>query len=299
MKNMYLHRCLGLILISLGILCLIATQTHAETFTWVKDIYLNPLVGDNESIEVDVVGNQLYVANWEQNKYFRIDPFTGNLLSSFYLGSGLWIDNHGSEYNPTTGLILHANEAGGALAVDSFFATNTNGVVVQGPYPLAIPGSRNPEGLTVDPKTGRVWVSLESRGGGPDGIFQIDPDNGKVLNHIDVGPAWALGFNPNSGKLFFADQNGVIKEVAPDGTGLATVFDPNAGEIFGMAFTPTGDLVLLQFGTTTPPSRLLLFDSSNDADNVFTTQAVPEPGILILLGISMASIVGLRRWWKE
>jgi hypothetical protein len=26
---------------------------------------------------------------------------------------------------------------------------------------------------------------------------------------------------------------------------------------------------------------------------------VPEPGILILLGISMASIAGLRRWWKE
>jgi hypothetical protein len=27
--------------------------------------------------------------------------------------------------------------------------------------------------------------------------------------------------------------------------------------------------------------------------------AVPEPGILILLGISMASVVGLRRWWKD
>jgi hypothetical protein len=26
---------------------------------------------------------------------------------------------------------------------------------------------------------------------------------------------------------------------------------------------------------------------------------VPEPGILILLGISMGSVVGLRRWWKD
>ena len=26
---------------------------------------------------------------------------------------------------------------------------------------------------------------------------------------------------------------------------------------------------------------------------------VPEPGILILLGISMASIVGVKRWWKD
>ncbi len=29
------------------------------------------------------------------------------------------------------------------------------------------------------------------------------------------------------------------------------------------------------------------------------TAAVPEPGILILLGLSMMSVAGLRRWWKE
>ena len=29
------------------------------------------------------------------------------------------------------------------------------------------------------------------------------------------------------------------------------------------------------------------------------TWSVPEPGILILLGISMMSVVGLRRWWKD
>jgi len=27
--------------------------------------------------------------------------------------------------------------------------------------------------------------------------------------------------------------------------------------------------------------------------------SVPEPGILILLGISMASIIGFKKWWKE
>jgi hypothetical protein len=26
---------------------------------------------------------------------------------------------------------------------------------------------------------------------------------------------------------------------------------------------------------------------------------VPEPGILVLLGISMMSVVGLKRWWRE
>ena len=89
--------------------------------------------------------------------------------------------------------------------------------------------TNDPEGLTVDPKTGRVWVSLEPLGGGPDGIFEINPNNGTVINHLDVGPATALGFNPNSGKIFFADLEGVIKEVAPDGSGLATVFDSGFG----------------------------------------------------------------------
>jgi len=300
MKNMHQFRGLGLIFISLGILCLIATQTRAASYTSLKPIDLYPLVGDYGSIEVDVVGNELYVANYMQDKYFRIDPFTETLISSFSLGNGLTIDNHGSEYNPTTGLILHANDREGSpLNYDAFFATNTNGVVVKGPYPLSIPNSNDPEGLTVDPKTGRVWVSLESRGGGPTGIFEINPNNGTVIKHIDVGPAWALGFNPISGKLFFADDKGVIKEVAPDGTGLNTVSISSTGEIFGMAFTPTGDLVLLQFGITTPPSRLLIYDSSDDSDNVFTTTAVPEPGILILLGISMASLAGLKRWWKD
>ena len=34
-------------------------------------------------------------------------------------------------------------------------------------------------------------------------------------------------------------------------------------------------------------------------DMEITGTPVPEPGILILLGISMMSVAGLRRWWKE
>lgn len=262
-------------------LCLPA-QTQADTFTLVKTIDLLPLVGDDGSIEVDVVDNQLYVANWIQDKYFRIDPVTGNLLGSFSLSNGILMDNHGSDYNPATGTILHARDrdGGGPLGYDAFFETDTNGVLTKGPYPLFGPGyiTNDPEGLTIDPATGRVWVSLESGGGGPSGIFEINPNNGTVVSHLNVGPAFALGFNPKSGKLFFADQNGVIKEVAPDGSGQATVFDPGVGFIFGMAFTPTGDLVLLDFAAVNYgillPSQLLLYDSSYDADDVFTT-AIP------------------------
>jgi hypothetical protein len=38
-------------------------------------------------------------------------------------------------------------------------------------------------------------------------------------------------------------------------------------------------------------------DGSNTGVTGFAT--VPEPGILILLGISMMSVAGLKRWWKD
>jgi hypothetical protein len=272
----YVFKTLKLALLALAILCFLSPQTQAATYTLVKTIDLDPLVGNNQSIEVDVVGDELYVANWGQDLYYRIDPVTGTLLGSFSLGNGILIDNHGSEY--AGGSIFHASDddyGSSPLGSDLFFETDTDGVVLSGPYDLFGTGdnSEDPNGLTVDPVTGRIWVSTVT----PDGIHEINPSDGTILNHIDVGGAWALGFNPNSGKLFFADGSGVIKEVAPDGSGLATVFDPAVGQVLGMAFTSSGDLALLDFGSAIPPSRILLYDSSDDADNVFTTTLVPEP----------------------
>lgn len=176
----YLFGAFKLSLVTLGILCCLAATTFAATFTLVKTIDLNPLVGNDGSIEVDVVGDELYVANWMQDLYYRINPITETILGSFSLGSSINIDNHGSEYNPTTGRIIHASDDdyGGSFGFDAFFETNTTGVVVNGPYDLLGPGdnSEDPEGLTVDPSTGRVWVSMESSGGGPDGIFEINPN---------------------------------------------------------------------------------------------------------------------------
>ena len=101
------------------------------------------------------------------------------------------------------------------------------------------------------------------------------------MNHIDVGPAFALGFNPISETLFFSDGVGVIYEINPDGS-LSVAFNPGVGDIFGMAFTPTGDLALLDFAAVDHgiplPSRLLLYDSSSDTDNVFTTSVTPGFG---------------------
>jgi hypothetical protein len=109
----------------------------------------------------------------------------------------------------------------------------------------------------------------------PNGIYEINTADGTILNHIDVGGAFALGFNPISQKLYFADTFGIIYEISPDGSGPpATVFNPGFGLIFGMAFTPSGDLALLDFAPNVGfpgPSQILLYDSSDDADDVFTT----------------------------
>jgi len=298
----YAFKTLTLVLFTLTVLFFLPPRTHALTFSLVKTIDLNPLVGDNHSIEVDVVGNELFVANWFQDMYYRIDPVTGALLGSFSLSEGILMDNHGSEYNPITGSIFHASDddAGGPLGFDAFFETDINGVLLRGPYDLFGPGdnSEDPDGLTVDPLTGRVWVSAITS---PQDIFEINPNDGTALNQISIGGggAFALAFNPNSGNIFFATGSGVIKEVAPDGTGLATVFDPGVGHINGMAFTPSGDLALLDFGSSQPPSRILLYDSSYDVDNVFTTTPVPEPTTMLLIGTGLLGLMGLRRKFSK
>jgi hypothetical protein len=305
-----LFRALNLSLISLGVLLFLTIQSHAASFSLVKTIDLLPLVGDDGSIEVDIVGDELYVANWRQDRYYRIDPVTESVLGFFTLGSGIRIDNHGSEYNPATGRLLHArdDDAGGYPGFDAYFETDTAGVLLSGPYELfGADNSEDPEGLTVDPVTGRVWVSVLGVGG----IIEINPTDGTVINRIEQNfVAMALGFNPISRTIFFADAGDeVIKEIGMDGTGLTTVFNPGVGAIFGMAFTPTGDLVLLDFAAVDYgiplPSQLLLYDSSDDADNVFTTSipiiqvpfdikpgSCPNPINLKSKGIIPTAIVG-------
>ncbi len=279
-------------LILFGPLFGFSSISHATSFTLDRTIDLYPIVGSVENYEVDVVGNELYVQNWVFDRYFRIDIETSTLLGSFALSDGILMDNHGSDYNPVTGTIYHVSDdddQASTLAYDAFFQTDINGVVIDGTYDLFGPGdnSEDPEGLAVDPFTGRVWVSLHDE----PGIFEINPDNGEKLENIYAGVTRDLGFNPITGKLFFYSIDHIM-EIATDGTGPEMIFNPGTSPK-GMAFAPTGDLVL------TDGAQLYLYDSSDDSDNVFTTTTpVPEPTTIFLLSSGLIGLIGFRKYKK-
>ena len=64
----------------------------------------------------------------------------------------------------------------------------------------------------------------------------------------------------------------------------------------------TGYWEFLQAPNGISPANEFIIYSFNGPAEFYAENAgvtVPEPGILILLGISMASVVGLRRRWKD
>jgi len=98
---------------------------------------------------------------------------------------------------------------------------------------------------------------------------------------------------------------GEVGFITPYGTGQAI-----GGLVNGVDFvsSSTNDFAITWTGTLQPFE--FYYASSSISYSVWVTENfdqfsitaptdVPEPGILILLGISMFSLVGLKRWWKE
>ncbi len=165
---------------------------------------------------------------------------------------------------------------------DAFFETDTNGVLNKG---RALPVVRAADNLMIQRVSlliqqlvvsGFHW-NQEAEGLG---IFEINPNNGTVVSHLNVGPAFATRLLILSLENYsLLTKTGLLRKWLQTVVVWQTVVDiPGVGFIFGMAFTPTGDLVLLDFAAVNYgiplPSQLLLYDSTYDADDFFTT-AIP------------------------
>jgi hypothetical protein len=113
--------------------------------------------------------------------------------------------------------------------------------------------------------------------------------------------AWTLLWDPTAASGSNAND---ITAIAANGAAIsATIYrqtNPGIGTIVGDGF---GDSFTIVFTLSESYQyfgiRSSTLDPGKDPEINAVAAAVPEPGILILLGISMASIVGLRRWWKE
>ena len=82
-----------------------------------------------------------------------------------------------------------------------------------------------------------------------------------------------------------------------------TVSEYNGAPNYGVAVAYTGKNQWAQGGWNGPFDHYGTYVNPDGGKEFtlseYTPTAVPEPGILILLGISMASVAGLRRWWKD
>jgi len=140
---------------------------------------------------------------------------------------------------------------------------------------------------------------------------------GKTTKENDPDETAAL-LNFDTSTKTFSIVGGVPGLGIPDGTALLT------GTITSFSFTQTDfSLMLLGQGSDTKSPLLMAalgetgtsfyFEGFSISANTKGTGSpyvatgsdfqnvakVPESGILILLGISMASLAGLRRWWRE
>lgn len=269
----------------------------ALSFNLVQTINLSQKIPGftDGGIGMTVVEDELYIADFRLNQIHRLDSATGNHISSFSLSNGILVHDHDMHYNPNTQTILHVgdNDIGGTLTFDSFFETDLNGNLVNGPIDLLNPGddTEDPEGIARDISTGRIWFSMfdTAQPGSSTGIFEIDPVTGAQINFLNVGDAISLEFSPHSGKLLFADKSNNIKEVNTDGTGVTTIFNPGVGNIFGMGLTPSGDLAI------TTQTQVLLFDSDIDSDSGFSTDPIiPEASSIGMLCLGILAAISMR-----
>jgi choice-of-anchor C domain-containing protein len=115
--------------------------------------------------------------------------------------------------------------------------------------------------------------------------------NQKYIVSLDLAGNFDQGPDPKTMTVYAAVDSGNYSFSQPFSWSHAAM----GWETKYFEFTADATTTILRFISTTGATDNAWGPA---LDNVKVTP-VPEPGILILLGISMASVVGLRRWWKD
>ena len=175
-------------LFSLPLMLPVQSSAQPVEFTFLKSIDLTSLnIPIPRAFEVDVVGDQLFVASFRNQRYYRLDLATETVLGSFR--PAFRFEDHGSDFDLATDQLLHAIDDDGisGFLFDSFAETDLNGKLTRGPFDIFDAGddAEDPGGLAVDPTSGRVWIAIGLVQAGPRDIshkyivlyqpFQSDP----------------------------------------------------------------------------------------------------------------------------
>ncbi len=149
-----------------------------------------------------------------------------------------------------------------------------------------------------------IFLDVYPAGGSADGIYNYaialtDHDGFKAGHVYALGSFYTstdiANMHGAAGYTFNRDLPVWLKTYEDVSMGAATVTWNDIGA------NPEFAIITLPSTFINPDYRLDIFWGTSTCANDYVSGSVPvpEPGILILLGISMISVAGLRRWWKN
>ncbi|HEY4416204.1 MAG TPA: PEP-CTERM sorting domain-containing protein [Verrucomicrobiae bacterium] len=160
--------------------------------------------------------------------------------------------------------------------------------------------NHNPAGLAID-NAGTIYVANRSNGS----ISELIAGAGPGTDYVGglVGHPQGLAFD-NAGNLFVASDNGDIYEFADGVLSSAnqSVFASGLGNLFGLAFDPTGNLYAVDSSagdiyefTSTGSKSTYISGLIQPTYITFGPEPTPEPATWALLGMGTASLLAFRR----
>ncbi len=237
----------------------------------------------------------LYISDSEINE---IASFEGENVFETSLSGDTLARAIATNNDEPTGITYYAGN-------DSFYVTNDNTYEITRydatfATPLAsiatnvaVPGAIDPEGITVDPATGLLYVADGNGGGIQVLVYNADLEYQSrfAVGNLVADPE-GIAFNPDNGHLYLVSSPDLaIFEFTTEGEFIAEYdisgFSPTPLAPQGLTFAPTSDL-------TDDPSRLAVYIADGMIDN-FEDGRIYEA---LITPPSSGTLIGLGSTWK-